>query len=218
MNDESPTTGQRTGTRNTGKSLVWFAILGFIGAVLFASVVALHLIHRLVLMPASSMAPTLIVGDYVAILEIETRPLQRGDIVVFRDRQNSRTLYMKRIIGMPGDTVEISPQPAMAINSETVERLKLPHTDLTSDYANHATLYEERLGDRTYKILTGASSRLGAWTVPERHFFLLGDFRTNSRDSRFPAIGFVPEDRIVGRATWVVTNFSKPSRWFVELD
>jgi signal peptidase I len=161
--------------------------------------------------PSGSMRPTLIQGDYIFVTKysyglrlpvldrkiIETGEPSRGDVVVFRLPADPSINYIKRVIGLPGDTIVYRDHQLM-VNGEPVSLRPAP-----SDTEDGALLsrYIENLGGREHEVLLagpGHSSREGVFEVPQGHYFMLGDNRDNSRDSRF--IGMVPERNLVGRA------------------
>jgi signal peptidase I len=160
--------------------------------------------------PSGSMMPTLLQGDYIfvkkfsyglrlPVLEtkvIETGQPQRGDVVVFRLPQEPTVNYIKRVVGLPGDTVEYL-NHRLTVNGEPIPLA--PDADSPLDDA--APRFIENLGDREHAILIahpGNTVRDGVYTVPEGHYFMLGDNRDNSRDSRF--LGMIPETHLVGEA------------------
>jgi len=124
--------------------------------------------------PTGSMLPTIQLGDQILVNRFVYRfkPLQRGDIVVFRYPDNPKELYVKRLIGMAGDKVEII-EGKLYINGQPVEE----------DY-----LYEEMRGS------------FGPYMVPEGGYFMLGDNRNDSKDSRFWRNQYVTDDLIIGKA------------------
>ena len=192
--------------------------------------------------PSGSMLPTLHVGDFILVNKYEyglrlpvtnTKILslgepKRGDVVVFKYPMDESVDYIKRVIGVPGDTVEYR-NKVLYING--VEQKQSGHTDFVD---NHSLVTldqrDEALGDVTHMIATDA--RRPAWVpaqailkptpeclytdtgfickVPEGRYFMMGDNRDNSEDSRY--WGFVDEDNLVGRATLIWANFGDMSR------
>jgi signal peptidase I len=160
--------------------------------------------------PSGSMMPTLLQGDYIfvkkfsyglrlPVLEtkiIETGQPERGDVVVFRLPEEPTINYIKRIVGLPGDTVEYV-NHRLTVNGESVPLQ--PETNPPLD--DSAPRFIENLGEREHAILIahpGNTVRDGVYKVPEGHYFMLGDNRDNSRDSRF--LGMIPETHLVGEA------------------
>jgi len=182
--------------------------------------------------PSGSMIPTLLVGDLILVNKFtyglrlpvihtkitEGNAPQRGDVMVFRYPPQPNLDYIKRVVGLPGDEVAYI-HKRLTINGQPVE------TAATADFFDIDTKryfrqFEEQLGEHKHRILNidqlppfvqGVSefafqdncrySLEGVrCKVPERHYFMMGDNRDNSQDSR--AWGFVPEENIVGSATW----------------
>lgn len=160
--------------------------------------------------PSGSMRPTLVQGDYIFVTKysyglrlpvvdmkiIETGEPERGDVVVFRLPADPSINYIKRVVGLPGDTV-VYRDHQLTVNGEQVPLRPAP------DGRDEEALYRylEDLGGHEHSILLagpGRSSREGVFEVPEGHYFMLGDNRDNSRDSRF--IGMIPERNLVGQA------------------
>ena len=181
--------------------------------------------------PATSMAPTLMAGDY-AIADkftygisryslsfgagpeqrIGGRLPERGEVVVFRLPSDPRVDYVKRVIGLPGDRVEMR-DGVLLLNGRTVPRTDKGPVVLAGSISGE--LYEETLpGGITHPILDQTESARGdntrEFTVPADHYFVLGDNRDNSLDSRFEGVGFVPADNILARMSFIA--FSTKSR------
>jgi signal peptidase I len=157
--------------------------------------------------PSGSMMPTLLQGDYIfvkkysyglrlPVLEkkiIETGQPERGDVVVFRLPSDPNVNYIKRVIGLPGDEVVYS-NHRLTVNGVTAP---LDPGELSVA----AKIFSETLGDRTHDIMVTEPDRNlldGLYRVPDGHFFMMGDNRDNSRDSRY--IGAIPETHLVGEA------------------
>jgi signal peptidase I len=179
--------------------------------------------------PSGSMRPTIIEGDriYVNKLAYDIRvPLthislrhlaepHRGDVVIF-DSKAADTRLVKRVIGVPGDVVEIRDNK-LIINGVVAKY---------SEVEDHGSfiVVTETYGPMKHRVrLQRADSAYGPVTVPENHFLMLGDNRDNSRDSRY--IGFVPRNEIVGRSSHVVASLNpdhyylpRSDRWWEQLD
>ncbi|KPP98111.1 signal peptidase I [Marinobacter sp. HL-58] len=158
--------------------------------------------------PSGSMLPTLEVGDFILVNKyayglrlpvagtkiLEVDDPERGDIVVFRYPEDGSTNYIKRVVGMPGDRIRYEDRE-LYINGEKVESrfvARLPP----------AELWRETLGDSEHDVFltlgrTGRSGE-GEWLVPEGEYFVMGDNRDNSNDSRY--WGTVPDELVVGKA------------------
>jgi len=178
--------------------------------------------------PSSSMVPTLLVGDFIFVNKytyglrlpvINTKILEigepeRGDVMVFRLPSDPSTNYIKRLVGLPGDTVRYQNR-RLFINDELVSAT--PLGDYTEGSQPGALLYNERLGEAEHNILLmpGRRSLEGTFVVPSGHYFMMGDNRDNSRDSRYQGVGIIPENKVVGKAVRVWMNWSFPGmpRW-----
>lgn len=179
--------------------------------------------------PSSSMMPTLLVGDFILVnkfsyglrlpvLNTRVVPLgspQRGDVVVFRypgmgpeDPLKGQD-YIKRVVGLPGDRISFSNQ-TLYINDEAVAKRPVGAYVGTGKgrEMTGATLMENQLPGRPHQILQASpygDARLhGSWTVPQGSYFVMGDNRDHSSDSR--VWGYVPEDALVGKAFLVWLN------------
>lgn len=172
--------------------------------------------------PSGSMMPTLLAGDFILVNKfsygirlpvtgtkiIDVGTPQRGDIVVFRFPKDPATDYIKRIVGLPGDHIRYSDK-TLYINGEQAAQ------DYIGIYAgvgaglgmSGASLRTELLGEVRHEILIQNSRRIaeGEFTVPEGHYFVMGDNRDNSNDSRF--WGSVPEENLVGKAFMIWMNW-----------
>ncbi len=179
--------------------------------------------------PSSSMEPALNVGDYFfaskwpygynwassfywpASLEIglSADDPERGDVVVFKLPRNTRIDYVKRVIGLPGDVVQYK-NGMLFINGEQVPRKKAGKVKVNNG-VDEGLLYRETLpGGRIIEIIeTGEGSHLDTteeFSVPEGHYFVLGDNRDNSIDSRDLSVGFIPDENIFARAERIFWN------------
>ncbi len=179
--------------------------------------------------PSSSMVPTLEVGDYIFVLRypygirIPFTDLQffahmprRGDVVVFDYPEDRSKDYIKRVIGLPGDDI-LYKDNRLYVNGHEMPLRKLGERTyfMADGRADVSGLYEERLFDVRHPVLRKAFSiRDGHWKVPPGHYFMMGDNRNNSRDSRF--WGFVPQSYLVGRAAIVWWSWDRHAgrvRW-----
>jgi signal peptidase I len=137
---------------------------------------------------------------------------ERGDVVVFRPPLEPNKDYIKRVIGLPGDRIQMR-EGVVLINGRPVERERVGLTDACpGDRSSEATAYRETL-DNGVSYLT-CDKGMTQWdntrvyVVPDGHYFMMGDDRDNSADSRVPGeVGFVPFDHLVGPAQFVVVSF-----------
>lgn len=175
--------------------------------------------------PSGSMRPTLLEGDYLFVSKwaygyskhslpfspnlfsgrIWGGQPERGDVVVFKFPPNPSLDYIKRVIGLPGDRVQMR-DGQIYLNGEPVKREKvgeIDNPDIT-EVNRPVELWRETLPNGvSYETLDLTTNGIGdntrEFVVPEGHYFMMGDNRDNSTDSRF-SVGFVPEDHLVGRA------------------
>ncbi len=166
--------------------------------------------------PSGSMIPTLLVGDFIVVNKfsyglrlpvinrrfVEIGEPARGDVAVFRFPLDERVNYIKRVVGLPGDTVTYR-NKSLFINGELVSRdAEGTWLGRGRNRSYQGQLYVEQLGDTAHNILIHPAVRPAealSVTVPEGHYFVMGDNRDRSADSR--AGWFVSEDLLVGRAT-----------------
>jgi signal peptidase I len=179
--------------------------------------------------PSDSMMPTLIHGDFIFVNKwkyglrlpvLNTRVLDvgrpaRGDVIVFRRPADPSEVFIKRLVGLPGDVIRVT-GTQVSVNG-TPSRIDVG--ELYSGPKNEQYPFthvgEEALGDRRHGVLLDLtrSGMEGEWRVPEGHYFMMGDNRNNSRDSRFPEVGFVPEDHVIGKAEAIWLSFDPERRW-----
>lgn len=192
--------------------------------------------------PSGSMIPTLLVGDLILVNKfhyglripvINTKITdgekpQRGDVMVFRYPPKPSLDYIKRVVGLPGDTVAYL-NKRLTINGKTIETQSVPEF-FDEDSMRYFKQYQEALGAQPHRLLNdddrpafipGVEKFPGfeacnytiegvTCKVPEGHYFMMGDNRDNSMDSRY--WGFVPEKNIVGKAFFVWMNFGSLKR------
>jgi signal peptidase I len=174
--------------------------------------------------PSESMLPTLYTGDFIFVNKfsyglrlpvlnkkiVEIGEPQHGDVVVFRLPSDPQVDYIKRIVGLPGDVVEYEDgSKRLTINGTPVEM------DVIGPYEDepYMVVGHEKLGEHDHEVLLkrGAVSRGGRYEVPPGHYFVMGDNRDNSRDSRFEGVEYVPEENLVGRAVRIWMNWRWPA-------
>lgn len=174
--------------------------------------------------PSGSMIPTLLVGDFIVVnkyayglrlpvLHTKVVPIgepERGDVVVFRYPVDPKVNFIKRLVGLPGDTITYRDKQLFVNGQEVVAVAEGPYSSSRvkcSTPRPDAIRFSETLGDVTHDILIheGSGSRDGQWQVPDGHYFVMGDNRDRSNDSR--EWGFVPEENLMGRAVGIWLNF-----------
>jgi len=175
--------------------------------------------------PSGSMMPTLLVGDFILVnkfgyglrLPVLNTPIlevgepARGDVVVFRYPDDPSIPYIKRIVGLPGDTIRYLDKQ-LHVNGQVIPLEPLGVFQGVG-YGTRSTGALELRADLTgvrHRILVDPTrppplAGRTDWIVPPGHYFVLGDNRDDSRDSRF--WGFVPEDHLVGRAFVIWMNW-----------
>jgi signal peptidase I len=173
--------------------------------------------------PSGSMKPTLLVGDYLFVSKFAygyskhafpfSLPLfegrifeqlpERGDVAVFKLPSDGRTDYIKRVVGLPGDRIQVK-DGTLYINGEPAQRARVENF---IDGITEIKQYRESMptGGRTYSVLditqNGSLDNTGVYEVPARHVFAMGDNRDNSLDSRvLHDVGFIPVENLIGRA------------------
>lgn len=174
--------------------------------------------------PSGSMKPNLLIGDYLFVTKYSyglsrhsfpfgIAPIEgrmggeipdRGEIAVFKLPTNERVDYIKRIIGLPGDRIQVR-KGRLYINGDLVKREKLA-VETDPDTQQEMTRYRETLPNGVYYEIyeagdNGPLDNTDVYIVPEGHFFMMGDNRDNSQDSRVTAlVGAVPIENMVGPA------------------
>ena len=182
--------------------------------------------------PSESMKPTLLVGDFLFVSKYSygysrhsfpfSLPLipgpnriffsspKRGDVVVFKTPADNRTDLIKRVIGLPGDEIQML-HGVLFINGQAVPRKaegSYASTDPLNGRQKIGTLYEETLPNgvryTTLDLEDTPQDNTDVFKVPLGHYFMMGDNRDNSSDSRFPVafngVGYVPAENLVGKA------------------
>ncbi|MDZ4372455.1 MAG: signal peptidase I [Phenylobacterium sp.] len=201
--------------------------------------------------PSASMEPNLYEGDYIIVSKysygwskhsipfspplFEGRILERqptrGDIAVFKLPSDGRTDYVKRIIGLPGDRIQMR-NGLLYLNDKLVDRELLSPVRTDTGYGvREVARYQERLQDgRTFQTqdfgTDGDLDNTEVYVVPEGHYFAVGDNRDNSLDSRVPpalnGVGYVPADHLVGKAEIILLSWKpeatifKPWTWVLD--
>ena len=206
--------------------------------------------------PSGSMVPSLLVGDYLFVSKYsygysglsvglgfvehmlgvklpkgrfaELNKPQRGDVVVFKLPYDGSTDYVKRLIGLPGDTIQminghlhingkLVPREVMGSYNITADDLEEGHDGLEHIFNLPGIEYNEALPNgKQHHILEmsdeGRLDNTPPYTVPEHHYFMMGDNRDNSQDSRvMRRVGFVPEENLLGRAEFIFFSLKNGS-------
>lgn len=207
-----------------------------IHALILAMIVRLFLFQPFNI-PSGSMKSTLLVGDYLFVSKysygyskysffgfdifdgrIWSSKPERGDVAVFKLPRDNETDYIKRVIGLPGDTIRMQ-RGVLYINGKAVPKKRVEDFVDINYAGNRIRIprYEETLPNGIkYFVLdsdaNGSFDNTGVYRVPAGHYFMMGDNRDNSTDSRAQyAVGFVPYENYVGRAE--VIFFSAGQYW-----
>lgn len=158
-------------------------------------------------LPTESMAPTFLEGDHVLADKLAYRKAmpKRGDVVIFRVPRKPGLTWIKRVIGLPGDTVEVKDSEVF-VNDKQLDRDRVPASSLSgiAGIPEGQAFVESNAGSR-YLILIGKGKDpdYPKTLVPEGKFFVLGDHRDRSLDSRDPELGFVPLGDILGNVPYI---------------
>ncbi|MDN3526130.1 signal peptidase I [Halomonas sabkhae] len=174
--------------------------------------------------PSGSMRPTLTVGDFILVNKftyglrlpvvntkvVELGEPERGDVMVFRFPKDPGVNFIKRVVGLPGDEIRYQDKQ-LYVNGEAVPKELL---ETGPQRAPEELLLKEQLGELTHEIYNNPRDpgpQMRSVEVPEDHYFVMGDNRDHSNDSRY--WGFVPEENVVGKAfaVWMHWDGGLPS-------
>jgi signal peptidase I len=193
-----------------------YLLLGLVGLV-YPPAAAAYLrghVFEAFYVPSSSMAPTILDGDRILAnkVALASSMPERGDVVIFRVPNRRGQNWIKRVIGLPGDRVAVRGGEVF-VNGKKLERDRVPDSHLAAlGRQVRGEVYTENLAGRRYLIQMGGGEKKAAdfaeKKVPEGCYFLLGDNRDNSLDSR--EFGFVARGDVVGGAAYV---YLPAERW-----
>lgn len=215
----------------TAKTIIYAVVIALFIRTVFAEPFSI---------PSGSMIPTLLVGDYLFVSKASygyskhslplsvplikgrifyTEP-ERGDVIVFKLPSDNRTDYIKRLIGLPGDRIQMK-AGRLYINGEMVERTfveRFVQRDSTGAAVRYDK-YTETLPNGVRHTILEMSDDMpydntSEFVVPEDHFFMMGDNRDNSMDSRVLKIGFVPKVNLIGKAKFLFYSNDGTARWW----
>jgi len=209
------------------KEGLWGDIKGLLWAVLAALLIR-SVWFEPYNIPSSSMVPTLLIGDYLIVTKYNYgyskhsfpfslpiipkgrlfgRAPKQGDIVIFKYPKDNKTDYIKRVIGMPGDKIQMK-EGLLYLNDKVVPREKLGEEDWTVEMEGliHYTKYMETLPNGVQHLIYERADNLKLDNtepviIPEGHYFMMGDNRDNSADSR--VFGTVPAENLEGKARFI---------------
>ncbi len=224
-----------------GKKNSFFGNLKSIFIAIFIALLIRSFVFEPFNIPSGSMKPNLLVGDFIFVSKysygfskhslpfsiplipgkIFSNTPERGDVVVFKTPENNRTDYIKRVIGLPGDKIEIK-NGIIFINGSEILRKKLNDFIDTDNKSSNkrVRMYNEYFFNKEINILditdNGIADNTQLFNVPENHFFVMGDNRDNSQDSRFiSTVGFIPYENLVGKAQFIF--FSLENARFLQI-
>jgi len=216
-------------------------IVEIVKTVVYALVIALFLrvlFFQPFTIPSASMEPTLLQGDYIIVSKfsygyskhsvpfspplfsgrIMGRTPERGDIIVFKLPRDGHTDYIKRLIGLPGDRIQVI-GGVLHINGKAIPRKPLTPVMVDSGYGFTRSVerFQETFPNGKTFITydfgpDGEVDNTQVFVVPEGHYFFMGDNRDNSLDSRVPSeigVGYVPAENLVGKAQIIMLSWDK---------
>ena len=162
--------------------------------------------------PSESMVPNLLIGDRLVAdgWAYQNKEPQRGDVIVFKYPRDESIVYVKRLVGLPGDTVELK-DGELFINGELQPQVALGAQVLQQGWAFMD--YREKLGQKEHVLRRAVHSSLdnfGPVTVPSDKFFAMGDNRDRSADSR--AWGFVSREQLLGRMSFIYFSWDAENK------
>lgn len=217
---------------DTAKTIIYAVLIA-----LFVRTVAFEPFN----IPSGSMISTLLVGDYLFVSKYSygysrhSLPLslpiipgrimasqpERGDVAVFKLPSDNSTDYIKRIVGLPGDRIQMR-QGRLWINEVLVKRKRIEDYVFTDSFGriNRMAQFMETLPNgRDHRIIEqtdeGQLDNTGVYTVPKGHYFAMGDNRDNSLDSRvMSGVGYVPFENLVGRAEMLFFSTNGSAGWW----
>jgi len=249
--DATPVYARGKKGRKKGKSGGGNETLEIVKTIFFALLIAFVLrvlLFQPFTIPSASMEPNLMEGDYIVVSKwsygyskhaipfsppvfegrVFGREPARGDIVVFKLPRDNRTDYIKRLVGLPGDRVQMV-NNVLHINDQPVRNVVVTGADVENMYGMPVITARETLpGGRTFTIQDygpgNQADDTPVFQVPEGHYFMMGDNRDNSVDSRYGVsengVGLVPAENLIGKAEIILFSWTpgaslwNPVSWF----
>lgn len=202
------------------KALIIIAAAVFL---VMAGGVAYYLIsYRVVRVPTGAMANTIIPGDNV-LCSLRIGEIKRGDIVLFKFPTDPKVMFLKRVIGLPGETIQVKgrrvfingnelPEERALVRVTSPQQTELPVVKVEPKQQDirYRVFYDIELSSDAAEFENDRGMKYGAtepYKIPPGHYFLLGDSRDNSMDSRY--LGTVPREMIAGKAVMIVNSTAK---------
>jgi signal peptidase I len=235
--------GKESSAARSGAHGMWDTVKTVVYAVLIALFIR-TVAYEPFNIPSGSMVPTLLVGDYLFVSKYSygysyhslplsppifpgrlfADPPERGDIAVFKLPSDNETDYIKRVIGMPGDRIIVR-QGRLYINGRLVQRDRIENYVDRDSGATFPQFVETLPNGRTHRILeiggdTAPLDNTREYVVPAGHYFMMGDNRDNSADSRVLRgmdsrwVGYVPAENFVGRAEIIFFSTDGTAGWW----
>ncbi len=236
-----PSTAAKTTLEKPAHNEWWETIKTALYAIILALLIRTTVFEPFSI-PSTSMLPTLWVGDYIIVTKYSygyshhslplSPPLfsgriwesipKRGDVIVFKLPKDNKTDYIKRLVGLPGDEIQVK-KGILYINGKSITRARL------SDFIQEDSKipgqkfiqYRESFPDNAFNHLileVSDNERLDntpIYTVPEGHYFFMGDNRDNSMDSRVESsVGFVSAENLIGKAQYVFFSIKPDAEWW----
>jgi signal peptidase I len=232
---------ERTAAEKAKQGSIWETIKVIIEALVIALVFRTFAYHPFNI-PSGSMEPTLLIGDYLFVSKFsygysrysfpidlsfihgriwEGKGPQRGDVAVFRPPGEPNTDYIKRVIGLPGDRIQVQ-DGVLYINGTAVPRVAAGTWEGEGLFGATQAIpeYRETLPNGvSYVTLDmipdGPGDNTKVFEVPADHYFMMGDNRDNSQDSRFldGPVGFVPAENLIGKADIIFFSVNGAPAW-----
>ena len=229
------------------KNVIWFKeLLSSLSVALILAIIFRSFLYEPFHIPSGSMKPTLLVGDYVFVSKysygysryslpfgfpifedrvFEDKP-ERGDIIVFKLPINTNINYIKRLIGLPGDRIQVK-NGQLFINGVPTERKQIQSLVLYDKFKRKNNIIDQYIetlpNGVSYKIYDDEKGtkfdNTVEFVVPEDNYFFMGDNRDHSQDSRaISKVGFVPKENLLGPTKMVFFSSSGPIwkiwKWF----
>ncbi|CAN5754028.1 signal peptidase I [soil metagenome] len=231
---------------SSDKSGAMNEVVEIVKTVVYALMIALFLrviFFQPFTIPSASMEPTLLEGDYIIVSKysygysknsipfsppifkgrIFEKTPDRGDIIVFKLPRDGHIDYIKRLVGLPGDRIQVK-GGVLWINGKAIPRKPLPPVMVDSGYGftRNVERYQETFPNGKTFITydfgpDGDVDNTDVYVVPEGNYFFMGDNRDNSLDSRVPSeigVGYVPAENLVGKARIIMLSWNKGASLF----